>query len=122
MGTSRTRAARRPRGGAWVAASLALIVAGCVTSAPPAPAPAPAPGPTYEQKIAAILKLEDERRLREPAPVPAPPSPPPAVTRGRSVAAAPMLKQPADLVRLLGDSEARVRRRAALAVGRVGQR
>jgi HEAT repeat protein/cyclophilin family peptidyl-prolyl cis-trans isomerase len=121
MGTSRTRAARRPREsrGAWVAASLALVVAGCVTSAPPAPVLVPSIT-SYEQKVAWILRLEDERRLRDPA-TPAAPAPPPVVVKGRSVPA-PIPPPPPDLIRLLGDSEARVRRRAALAVGRVGQR
>jgi HEAT repeat protein len=104
-----------------LAAAVALIVAGCASSAPLAPVLAP--GPTYEQKIAAILKLEDERRLREPAAAPAPP-PPPVAGKGRSVAVpAPPPPAPSpDLIRLLSDGEARVRRRAALAVGRVGQR
>lgn len=97
---------------------LLLVAAGCA-SAPLAPA-AP-PGPTFEQKLSAILKLEDERRLREPAPPPPPPAP---VTdqRGRraNVAPAPPPPPVPDLVRWLGDGEARVRRRAALAVGRVG--
>jgi HEAT repeat protein/cyclophilin family peptidyl-prolyl cis-trans isomerase len=62
--------------------------------------------------------------LREPAP-PAPPpvAPPPAVARGKSavsIAPPPPPPPPPDLIRLLADSEARVRRRAALAVGRVG--
>jgi len=51
---------------------------------------------TFEQKMAWILRLEDQRVLKDPA-VPA-----------------------ADLTRLLTDGQARVRRRAALAVGRVG--
>jgi cyclophilin family peptidyl-prolyl cis-trans isomerase/HEAT repeat protein len=50
----------------------------------------------FEQKMSWILKLEDMRVLKDP-----------------DVASA-------DLLRLLTDSEARVRRRAALAVGRVG--
>jgi HEAT repeat protein/cyclophilin family peptidyl-prolyl cis-trans isomerase len=103
----------------WVAASLALVLGGCASTAPPAPVLTPSAA-TYEQKVAAILKLEDERRLREPALPPAPP--PPTAERGRGVAATPLPPQPADLIRLLGDGEARIRRRAALAVGRVGQR
>ncbi len=58
--------------------------------------------------------------LRDPAPPP--PPPPPAPTRGRrapAVVPPPPPPQP-DLVRLLSDSEARVRRRTALAIGRVG--
>jgi HEAT repeat protein/cyclophilin family peptidyl-prolyl cis-trans isomerase len=72
-----------------------------------------------------MLRLEDERVLRDPAP---PVSEPPPVEPARPgqkpaavVAAAPPPVVP-DLVRLLGDGEARVRRRAALAVGRVGLR
>jgi cyclophilin family peptidyl-prolyl cis-trans isomerase/HEAT repeat protein len=65
-----------------------------------------------------ILRLEDQRMLRDPAPPPLPPPPP---VKGRKpVAAPPAPPPPPDLVRLLSDSEARVRRRAALAIGRVG--
>jgi cyclophilin family peptidyl-prolyl cis-trans isomerase/HEAT repeat protein len=63
-----------------------------------------------------MVRLEDQRLLREPN------TPPPAILRPATktepaIVAPP---QPSDLIRLLGDSEARVRRRAALAVGRVG--
>jgi cyclophilin family peptidyl-prolyl cis-trans isomerase/HEAT repeat protein len=57
---------------------------------------APPPLSAFEQKMSWILKLEDRRVLKDP-----------------DVASA-------DLLRLLTDSEARVRRRAALAVGHVG--
>jgi cyclophilin family peptidyl-prolyl cis-trans isomerase len=81
----------------WWAPGAALLCAACAAKAPPAPvAPPPA---TYEQKVAAILRLED-RRVLETAP-----SPPPAIT---------------SLVPLLADDEGRVRRRAALAIGRTG--
>ncbi|MGE3511598.1 MAG: HEAT repeat domain-containing protein, partial [Vicinamibacterales bacterium] len=100
--------------GVAIALSLSLAFAGCA-SVPPAPA-AP-PGPTFEEKLSAILKLEDERRLREPAP-PELPSPV-AVTRGRRPAPPAAPPPPPDLLRWLSDDEARVRRRAALAVGRV---
>jgi HEAT repeat protein/cyclophilin family peptidyl-prolyl cis-trans isomerase len=64
-----------------------------------------------------ILRLEDQRVLRDPAP---PPVAPPAVpVRGRRAVTAPP-PAPPDLVQLLTDPDARVRRRAALAVGRVG--
>lgn len=101
---------------------LALVAAGCA-SAPLAAPPAPV-GPTFEQKIAWILRLEDQRMLRDPAP-PVPVAPPaPVVGRGQR---APIVTTPPpppvpDLVRLLSDEEARVRRRSALAVGRVGLR
>jgi cyclophilin family peptidyl-prolyl cis-trans isomerase/HEAT repeat protein len=83
------------------------------------PAPAPTPPPiTWEEKLGWIIRLEDQRILREPMP------PPPAVfapaTRDHPAVLA--LPQPSDLIQLLSDQEARVRRRAALAVGRVGLR
>src|SRR5216684_7655949 len=86
---------------------LALILAigavACASAPPAPPAPLPKPtappiGPTFEQKMAWILRLEDQRILRDQ-----PPAPP-------------------DLVRLITDPDARVRRRAALAIGHVGLR
>jgi HEAT repeat protein/cyclophilin family peptidyl-prolyl cis-trans isomerase len=85
---------------------------------------------TFEQKMSWILRLEDQRMLRDPAPVvpPAPPPPPVVPARGARVPVVappppppPPPPQP-DLVRLLTDAEARIRRRAALAVGRVALR
>ncbi len=93
-------------------ACLAILAAtGCATSPP-----AKTEVVTFEQKMAWILRLEDQRILR----VPAPPVPAEAA-RGRRAKAAPVVLPP-DLGRLLEDEEARVRRRAALAVGRVGLR
>ena len=69
---------------------LCLLVS-CATPAAPVQAPTP-PAAVFEQKMKWILQLEDERQLR-----------------GNG----------GDLVALLGDSEARIRRRAALAIGRV---
>src|SRR5258708_17073762 len=101
-------------------------VAACA-SAPPLPAPPPPqpPGPTVEQRISWILRLEDQRLLRDPAlPSPPPaPAPAPVPVRGQKAPVAviiPPTPPPPDLVRLLGDEEARIRRRAALAVGRIG--
>ena len=104
---------------------LALVISAArCGSAPPAP-PKPL-GPTFEQKMAWILRLEDQRRLRDPEPPPAPlPPVATAPVRGKAGKAAPVAAPVAppsvpDLVRLLVDEEARVRRRAALAIGRVG--
>ena len=103
---------------------IALAAAGCA-SAPPAPAVKS--GPTFDQKafelkMASILRLEDRRVLRDPAPVVAALAPVPApVARGQRpqpVATPP--PPPPDVIRLLSDDEARIRRRAALAIGHVG--
>jgi cyclophilin family peptidyl-prolyl cis-trans isomerase/HEAT repeat protein len=115
--TRRLFAALRP-----CAIWLAVAAASACASAPPAPPPPP-PGPTFEQKIGSILRLEDRRVLRDPAAAPAAPiaPPAPAATRGRqAVVVAPPPPPPPDLVRMLTDGEARIRRRAALAIGRVG--
>jgi len=107
-------------------AFLLLFTAACASAPPPAAPPVKAPSTsTFEQKMAWILSLEDHRLLREPAPPAPPPAPAPApVTRGqRQVPAAatpPPPPLPPDLTRLLSDEEARIRRRAALAIGRVG--
>jgi len=70
----------------------------------------------WEEKISWIIRLEDQRIVRDPNP-PAPVVLRPATRRLPQVVA-PL--PPFDLIRLLGDPEARVRRRAALALGRVG--
>lgn len=90
--------------------SLALFASACA-SAPRVTAPVF----SYEQKLARIIRLEDQRVLRDPAP----PAPPPAPARRRRRAAAVAPRTP-DLQPLLNDPDARIRRRAALAVGRVG--
>ena len=72
---------------------LALGLAGCA-SAPPVVAPAGPPPPTAQQKLEWTLSLEDERRVRGEAP-------------GQ------------DLLVLLADPLAHIRRRAAQALGRV---
>ena len=90
----------------------AAVVAGCA-SAPAVKGPPPVP---TERKMAWLLQLEDQRILRVP-----PPPPPPVTTERRRGRArpAPAAALP-DLTQLLTDVEPRIRRRAALAVGRVG--
>lgn len=95
--------------GLWVMS----LVSGCasVPLAPTAP-----PVVSFDEKMGWMMRLEDQRILRDAN------QPPPVVlvpatsTRPAIVAPPP----PSDLLRLLTDSEARVRRRAALAIGRVG--
>ena len=92
------------------------VLAGCAT-APAVVAPA-TPQLTFEQKMAWILRLEEDRTLRVPeAAAPVLPPPPPTDRRRAQAAPPPPPPQPS-LLTLLSDVEARVRRRAALAVGR----
>jgi HEAT repeat protein/cyclophilin family peptidyl-prolyl cis-trans isomerase len=102
-----------------VCATALALLAGACASAPVAP-PAKIAGPTFEQKMAWILRLEDQRVLRDPAPVVPPAAPVPV--RGQKVPAVVPPPAPPDLTRLVADTEARIRRRAALAIGHVGLR
>jgi len=103
-------------------ATAASFLTAC-GSAPP-PKPAVTPTVAADQKMSWILRLEDKRILRDPAP-PAPVEPPPPVppkSKTSKSTATPPPPPPivADLTTLASDAEPRIRRRAALAIGRVG--
>jgi cyclophilin family peptidyl-prolyl cis-trans isomerase/HEAT repeat protein len=103
---------------AGLALSLAALAAGQAAAQQRPPQPAPV---TFEQKMAWMLRLEDQRILRAPAPPPVAVAADQAPPRGRRARQPATVPPPApDLVRLLGDPEGRVRRRAAQAIGRVG--
>jgi HEAT repeat protein/cyclophilin family peptidyl-prolyl cis-trans isomerase len=111
-----------PRAALATGSLIVLALAWACASAPP-PGPSTLPGSitdptvlTWEEKLAWMMRLEDQRILRDPNP------PPPAVLRPatRSQPALVAAAAPSDLIRLLDDEQARVRRRAALAIGRVG--
>ena len=106
----------RPPSSRAVAVALLGLVAAACASAPPAP-PKPLVIP-HEQKLTWIFQLEDQRLLK----LPDPPAPPPApVVKGRKPAPLPPPPTSApDLAKLATDAEARIRRRAAIAIGRVG--
>jgi cyclophilin family peptidyl-prolyl cis-trans isomerase/HEAT repeat protein len=125
------RSASSPRRSRWfnlpraaVVLSAALVVPSCMPKTPVATPPsvlAPTiqalpPQEAWEQKLAWIVRLEDQRLLREPNP-PAQRVLRPATATEPALLAPPT---PADLLPLLRDPQARVRRRAALAAGRVG--
>ena len=101
----------RSRPGALVAGfATALFLQGCA----PAPILAP-PVLTFEEKMSWVLRLEDQRVLRDPAPLAG------AGAGGQAPGVRPSSRRPCpDLLRLLSDREGRLRRRAALAIGRVG--
>jgi cyclophilin family peptidyl-prolyl cis-trans isomerase/HEAT repeat protein len=90
-------------------AGLIAVLPACATTPGPA-------GPVHatDQKLAWILQLEDQRILRlDPPAVPEPPA-------NRRAPAPGPAAQPADLTRLVADDDAAIRRRASLAIGRVG--
>ncbi len=92
---------------------VVLLVA-CATVPPPRLIEPPVV--SWEQKLTWMMRLEDQRLLRDPNPPPPVVLVPAAQNTPAIVAPAP----PSDLIRLLADPEGRVRRRAALALGRVG--
>jgi cyclophilin family peptidyl-prolyl cis-trans isomerase/HEAT repeat protein len=96
---------------------LLIVVAAACT--PKTVVVTPAPAIALEQKAAWILRLEDQRMLRDPAPPP-PPAPPVTDRRRTALPTPPPPPPSPDLVTLLSDPDARIRRRAALAIGRVG--
>jgi cyclophilin family peptidyl-prolyl cis-trans isomerase/HEAT repeat protein len=111
------RLAPRHRAVSTVIAASLVALSGCV----PTPPPKLPEGPQVprQQKMAWILQLEDQRVLRFELPAP-PPSPPPV--KGKKPAPVVVPPPPSsspDLSVLVRDGDARVRRRAALAIGRV---
>lgn len=92
-----------------------LLLAGGCASAPPAP---PVPVVPFEQKLGWMLRLEDRRVLADAAM--AAPVAAPVTTRRGAASAVPVYVAQPDLAVLARDPEGRVRRRAALAIGRVG--
>ena len=81
----------------------------------PSATPAAAPAVSVDKRVGWLLRLEQSRVLRDPAIGPRPPAAPaPGSARQFAVATEP------DLVALSLDPDAGVRRRAVLAIGRVG--
>ena len=93
-----------------VVSLVCLLLPGCATAPPPAP-----PSVSIEQKLAWIFRLEDQRILSFELPAPTVVAP----VKRRAVPPPPPSAIP-DLRKLVTDADARVRRRAALAIGRVG--
>jgi len=110
----------------WLGAgALGLVLSGCATTQAPPPA-----RPTARQaalvdldtKVTWILRLEQERLLRVPGPAQTAAIPAGGTAAGAQTGAARMFAPAteADLAALIIDPDASVRRRTALAVGRVG--
>lgn len=99
--------------------ALCLLLAGCATTQAPPPARAPVrqAAVDLDTKVSWILRLEQERALRVADTSPA------AASGAPPAGAQPPTFVPAtepDLAAMLVDPDASVRRRAALAIGRVG--
>jgi cyclophilin family peptidyl-prolyl cis-trans isomerase/HEAT repeat protein len=93
-------------------AVVAILIASAACGTAPLPPPVVIP---FETKMSWILRFEDQRILRDEV---MPIVPAPVAADKRSLLPPP--PPPPDLIRLLEDGEARIRRRAAIAVGRVG--
>ena len=107
---------RTPRVLAGVLSFAALVAPfGCAT-APPAPLKPLAVA--HEKKMEWMLQLEDQRLLKLPEP---PPPPVVAPVKGqRPVPLPPPPESVPDLTKLATDADPRIRRRAAISMGRVG--
>ena len=107
---------RLPRDLAQVLSFAALAASfGCASAPPARPKPVPV---ARELKMAWMLQLEDQRILKLPEPPP--PAVAPPVKGQRPVPPPPPPESVPDLTRLATDADPRIRRRAALAMGRVG--
>src|SRR5215831_8369954 len=108
----------------FVPVTLVVISMSCGGSAPPPVAPKPPTIPAL-QKMSWILRMEDERILRVPAPPAPPPEPVTPANQKNQKKKGPVAPPPPpvvtpDLTTLVTDADPRIRRRAALAIGRVG--
>jgi cyclophilin family peptidyl-prolyl cis-trans isomerase/HEAT repeat protein len=104
---------------ALAACAAVLTLAGAACATVQTPPPATAPSISYEQKLSWILRLEDQRILHDPVVPASYVAPRNAPSSAKGWAAAPPAPS-ADLTQLLTDADSRIRRRAALAIGRVG--
>jgi cyclophilin family peptidyl-prolyl cis-trans isomerase/HEAT repeat protein len=100
--------------------AVALMSGACASAPPIAPKVVPV---APDQKMSWILRLEDQRILRAPEPPPAavpPPVPQNQKKKTKQVEPPPAPVVTPDLTALATDGDPRIRRRAALAIGRVG--
>src|SRR5687768_18519681 len=100
-----------------VCSAVLLVMLPACSSAPPPVVTPPRLVRTFDENMAWILRLEQDRVLRLPAPE-APPQPVVPPSRGRAPVVVAQPPSP-DLIALLEDEVPRIRRRAALAIGRV---
>src|SRR5262245_25544959 len=108
---------RLPVGAAVLSAALVSCAGACKSDPvkPPVAAPAPPPAPlSFDRKMTWLLRLEQQRVVRD------------AVSAEETTPAAPDIgpiepARSADLVALIRDTDGNIRRRAALAIGRLGR-
>ena len=94
---------------------LVVALTGCSTSIPPIAVPA---APSIDEQISWILRLEDQRKLADPIPESIVPDN--QLTGDDSLVEPPEPVLRPDLVLLATEGSPSVRRRAALALGRIG--
>ena len=94
---------------------LAALTTGCVGT----PAVEPVAPPSFDEKVSWILRLENQRVLRDMPERPLVPHSTEEHVPAGGDASVPLQARP-DLVALLSDTEAQLRLRAAVGVGRVG--
>ena len=109
----RTLRTLAPSSGLSAALGVVAVAIACARTLPVAPPPLP----TFGDKMGWILRLEDQRILRDVPPAPMST----ASDTSSPLSGGVFLRPEPDLVELLADSEPQVRRRAALAIGRVGR-
>ncbi len=95
------------------ALGVLAVAVGCARTPPIAPPPLP----TFGDRMGWILRLEDQRILRDVPPAPMSTS----ADTSSSPPGGVLLRPGPDLIELLADVEPQLRRRAALAIGRVGR-
>ncbi len=113
-----TTDARHNRAAIRTAIAVSLVVVTACVPTPPPKLP-DAPQVPFPQKMAWIHQLEDQRLLRIDLPAPPPPPPPVKGKKPLPVVTPPPPTSSPDLAVLVRDGDPRVRRRAALAIGRV---
>jgi HEAT repeat protein/cyclophilin family peptidyl-prolyl cis-trans isomerase len=101
--------------------AAALLVSPACLSTPPPKLPDALVVPE-RQKMAWILQLEDQRLLKIELPAPPPPPPTPKGKKPLPAVVVPPPTSSPDLAVLVRDAEPRIRRRAALAIGRLKDR
>ena len=99
----------------FLALCVVILAAGCART----PTVIPSAPPTFDEKVSWILRLENQRVIRDAPQVSVVPDAVDGVETDAADIVVSLRPEP-DLVALLSDREPQLRRRAALALGRIG--